>query len=152
MQTTRRVYLAIPIILAVTVVIAVRVIHHDPWRANNILGWIGADVYYPRSLSFAGDWVMVALSLVGDLGIAASCGIITFCYWVHRNHSLQLNPEALRLIGASFGLLSATHLMNMVTMFSGIYLLDLLVRSSAAAACCVTAVFTAKALLARPRR
>jgi hypothetical protein len=152
MKVVRRVYLAVPIILAVTIVLASRVIHHDPWHANSILGWMGADIYYPRSLSLLGDWVMVGLSLWADFWIVLGCGIITFSYWVHRNHSLQLNPEAIRLVGGSFGLLGATHLLNMATMFSGIYLVDLMVRSSAAAACCVTAAYTAKALLSRQRR
>jgi hypothetical protein len=151
MLTTRRVYLAIPIILAVTIVLAARIIHHDPWRANSLLGWMGADVYYPRYLSLLGDWVMVTLSLVTDFGITIGCGIIALSYWIHRTHSLQLNKEAIRMIGASFGLLALTHLLNMVTMVSGVYLLDLLVRSSAAAACCVTGAYTAMALLSRPR-
>lgn len=152
MRTQRHVYMAIPFLVIVTGVIAARIIHHDPWRTNSVLGWMGADVYYPRSLSLLGDWVMVTLSLAADFGIAAGCGLIAFSYWVHRNHSLQLNHEALILIGASFGLLGLTHLVNMATMYSGIYLLDLLFRSSAAAACCVTALYTAKALLSRTRR
>jgi hypothetical protein len=152
MRTTRRAYLAIPIILAITIVLAARVVHHDPWRANSVLGWMGADVYYPRNLSLIGDWVMVTLSLVADFGITAGCGIIAFSYWVHRTHSLQLNREAIRMIGASFGLVALTHLVNMATMVVGIYLLDLLIRSSAAAACCVTAAYTAMALLSPPRR
>jgi hypothetical protein len=152
MLTTRRVYLAIPILLVFTVVIAARIIHHDPWRANSFLGWMGADVYYPRNLSLLGDWVMVTLSLTADFGIVVGCGLIAYSYWVHQTHSLQLNPEALRVIGASFGLLALTHLANMATMFTGIYLLDLLVRSSAAAMCCVMGVFTAMALLPRRRR
>jgi hypothetical protein len=151
MRTARRVYWTVPFLVVVTGVIVSRIIHHDPWRTNSVLGWMGADVYSPRSLSLLGDWVMVALSLVADFGISVGCGLIAFSYWVHRNHALQLNHEALMLIGASFGLLALTHLVNMVTMYSGIYLLDLLVRASAGAACCVTALYTAKALLSRPR-
>jgi hypothetical protein len=152
MRTRKRVYWTIPFLAVVTFVIASRIIHHDPWRSNTIVGWLGADVYYPRNLSLIGDGVMVALSLTADLGITVGCGLIAFAYWVHRDHSLQLNPEALRLIGASFGLMAATHLVNVATMYSGIYLLDLLTRASAAAACCVTAIYTAKALLFRTRR
>jgi hypothetical protein len=152
MRTARRVYWTIPFLVLVTVATATRIIHHDPWRSNSVLGWMGADVYYARNLSLLGDLVMITLSLVADLGIAVGCGLIAFSYWVHRTHSVQLNHEALMLIGASFGLLALTHLVNMITMFSGVYLLDLLVRSSAAAACCVTAFYTAKALLSRMRR
>src|SRR5215213_4605207 len=152
MRTTRLVYWTIPLLAVVTGVIVTRIIHHDPWRTGSFLGWLGADVYYERSLSLLGDYVMVTLSLTADFGITVGCGVIAFSYWIHRKHSLQLNHEALILIGASFGLLSLTHAVNMITMYSGVYLLDLLVRSSAAAACCVMAFYTAKALLSRPRR
>lgn len=152
MRTARRVYWAIPFLAIVTGAIASRIIHHDPWRTNTVLGWLGADVYYQRSLSLLGDYVMIALSLTADFGIAVGCGIIAFSYWIHRKESLQLNHEALILTGASFALLALTHVINIATMYSGVYLLDLLVRSSAAAACCVTAFYTAKALLTRPRR
>jgi hypothetical protein len=152
MRTQRRVLLAIPFLAVVTGVAVSRIVHHDPWRSNSLLGWLGADVYYPRYLSLLGDWVMVWIQLTTDCGVVIGCGLIAYAYWIHRNHSVQLNPEAVRLIGASFGLLALTHLVNMVTMQSGIYLLDIMVRSSAAAACCVTAAYTAKALLSRPRR
>jgi hypothetical protein len=151
MRTRRRVYAAIPFLAVVGGVLVSRIVHHDPWRSNSLLGWLGADVYYPRYLALLGDWVMVWTQLATDFGIVVGCGLIAYAHWIHRNHSVQLNPEAIRLIGASFGLLAATHLVNMVTMQSGIYLLDIMVRSSAAAACCVTAAYTARALLSRPR-
>ena len=152
MIVRRRVFQTIPIIILVAIILASRIVHHDPWRSNSLLGWLGADVYYPRYLSLLGDWVMVYCSVAADLGIAAGCALIAYSYWVHRLHSIQLNSEAVRLISGSVGLLGATHLVNVATMYSGIFLLDLLVRSSAAAACCVTALYTAKALLSRLRR
>lgn len=152
MIVRRRVFQFIPFIAIVVAVVSSRIIQHDPWRSNSFLGWLGADVYYPRYLSLLGDWVMVYCSLAADVGIAAGCGLIAYSYWVHRSDSIQLNSEAVRLIGGSIGLVGLTHLVNAATMYSGVFLLDLLVRSSAAAACCVTALYTAQALLSRRRR
>jgi hypothetical protein len=152
MRTRRRVYAAIPFLAVVVGVVVSRIVHHDPWRSNSLLGWLGADVYYPRYLALLGDWVMVWVQLSTDFGIVVGCGLIAYAYWIHRNHSVQLNPEAVRLSGVSFGLLALAHMVNMITMQTGIYLLDIMVRSSAAAACCVTAAYTARALLSRPRR
>jgi len=152
MLVRRRVFQTIPILIALTLVVAWRIVGEDPWRTNTLLGWLGADVYYPRRLSFLGDGVMVALSIMADAGITIGCGLIAYCYWIYRNHSIQLSSEAIRLIAGSFALLGATHLANMATMFAGVYLLDLLIRSSATAACCVTAAYTARALLSLRRR
>jgi hypothetical protein len=148
----RRVLQILPVIVAATIVGVTRIVHNDPWRSNTILGWLGADVYYPRQLAFASDSVMVALSAIADAGIFAGCCLIALSYLIHRKRSLSLNPDAVNLVGASFGLVGLTHLVNLLTMYSGIYLLDLVTRSSAAAACCVTAIYTARELLSRRSR
>ena len=152
MMVQRRVFQILPIVVAATIVGVIRVVHNDPWRSNTLLGWLGADVYYPRELSFASDRVMVGLSLVADAGIVLGCCLIALSYLVHRRHSLSLNPDAVKLIGGSFGLVGLTHLTNLATMFTGIYLADLVLRSSAAAVCCVTAAYTTRELLSRARR
>jgi hypothetical protein len=148
----RRVLQTLPIIVIATIVGSLRIVHNDPWRSNTVLGWLGSDVYYPRNLLFAGDEFMSVMSEVADMGIWAGCCLTALAYLLHRRHSLSLNPDAVKLIGVSFGAVGLTHLVNVFTMYSGIYLLDLVVRSSAAAACCVTAAYTARELLSRARR
>jgi hypothetical protein len=147
MRVQRRIYWTLPVLAIVAAVLIAATLRHDPWRPDTILGWLGADIYYPRWILFLGDWMMMGLSLLADFCISLGCSIIALSFWLNRPHFVRLNHESMVLYAAVFLSLSVTHLIVMETMFSGVYLLDLMIRSAAASLCMVTAFFTARSLL-----
>jgi hypothetical protein len=147
MRVQRRIYWTLPVLAIVAAVLVFVTFRHDPWRDGTLTGWFGADIYYPRWILFLGDGMMMSLSLLADLCIGFGCGMIAVSFWVNRANLVRLNHESMVLYAAVFFSLSITHLVVMGTMFSGIFLLDLMIRSAAASLCMVTAFFTARFLL-----
>jgi hypothetical protein len=150
MRVQRRISWTIPVLIVVAAILITVTFRHDPWRSHTVLGWLGADVYYPRWIVYIGDWVMMALTTVADWFIAGGCVAIAFSFYENRNAVIRLNYESTILLSSTFVSIGAAHLVVTATMFSGIYLLDLLVRSAAASLTVVTAIFTVRALLWPP--
>lgn len=151
MRVTRRVYWTIPVLAVVAIALIVVASNQDPWREPTILGWLGADAYYPRWILFIGDRTMMTVATLADGSIFAACLVIAWSFWKNRNHVIRFNHESMILYAALFLSVGLTHLVVTFTLFSGVYLLDLLVRSAAASLCAVTAGFTVRALLWPPR-
>lgn len=151
MKVQRRISWTIPVLIVVASILIFAVDRHDPWRTHTLLGWLGADVYYPRWIVFIGDRTMMGLSIAADWSIAAGCGAISYSFYANRNAVIRFNHESSLLLSSTLAAIGLTHVVVTATMFSGVYLLDLLVRSAAASLTAVTAVFTVRALL-RPSK
>jgi len=149
MRIQRRIYWTLPVlgIVAGSLVIALVTKDPEPWRENTLTGWLGADAYYPRRLVFLGDWVMLWLSMLADFSIGVGTALMALSFWLRRRLVIRFNPESSILFAAVFGSVAATHIVVLWTMFVGVYLLDLLVRSAAGSLCMVTAIFTVRALV-----
>lgn len=147
MKVQRRISWTIPVLIIVASILIFAVDRHDPWRTHTLLGWFGADIYYPRWIVYIGDKTMMGLTTVADWLIAAGCGAISYSFYANRNAVIRFNHESSLLLSSTLASIGLTHLVVTATMLSGIYLLDLLVRSAAASLTTVTAVFTVRALL-----
>lgn len=147
MKVQRRISWIIPVLIVVAGILIFATYRHDPWRTHTLLGWLGADVYYPRWIVYIGDKTMMGLSLMADWGITVGCSAIAWSFFLNRDAVIRLNHESSLLLSSTLAAIGLTHLVATATMFSGIFLLDLLVRSAAASLTIVTAVFTVRALL-----
>lgn len=151
MKVQRRIYWALPVLGLLAAVLSFVVTQVDPERSHSAAGWLGADLYYPRWIVYVGDRVMMWTTGVADIAIATGCLIMAYSFWMHRRDQIHFNRESIVLLSALFLSVGLTHLVVTLTFLSGVYLLDLLVRSSAAAMCLVTSGFVARSLLWLPR-
>lgn len=149
MRVQRRIYWTLPVLGLLAAVLIFLVTQTDPERTHSAAGWLGGDAYYPRWIVYDSDRVMMWLTGLADCAIAAGCGLISYSFWNHRRDQVHFNPESIILFTFMFLSVGLTHLVVTLTFVSGVYLLDLLVRSSAAAMCLVTSAFVSKSLLSR---
>lgn len=111
----------------------------------NWLGRIlGADSYYAHAICLTNDPAIIAMYLVGDMTIWGSYMVIGLSLAVSYTGTMRLSRTATVLFGSFIFLCGMTHLTKSLTLFSGVYFLDLAVVLMTATVSGMTAVFTAR--------
>lgn len=108
---------------------------------TDILNFFGAERYSQHAICLTNDPVMIFLYVLSDLSTFASYFAIGLSLLIVP----QVPPERIRpamrlLFGAFIFLCGLSHLTSVITLFSGVYRLDILVRAAMAAVSVVTAV------------
>lgn len=108
---------------------------------SDILNFLGAERYSQHAICLTNDPVMIFLYVMSDLTTFVSY----FAIGLSLLLATQVPPERVRpsmrlLFGAFIFLCGLSHLTSVVTLFSGVYRLDILVRAAMAAVSVVTAV------------
>lgn len=108
---------------------------------TDILNFLGAERYSQHAICLTNDPLMIFLYVMSDLTTFFSY----FAIGLSLLLATRVPPERVRpsmrlLFGAFIFLCGLSHLTSVVTLFSGVYRLDILVRAAMAAVSIVTAV------------
>jgi hypothetical protein len=118
---------------------------------NALWEWLydasGASIYYQHAICLTNDPVIMTLYVASDLTIFLSYTLIGVSLLIHSRHTIRLSTRALGLYGAFIFLCGITHLTKTVTLFSGIYRVDVLVVAATAAVSAMTAALTVRETL-----
>jgi hypothetical protein len=109
-----------------------------------IASWLGASRYSEHALCLTNDPVMIFLFVAGDLTTAASYFTIGSSLIYYRTRVVQFSVVARGLYGSFIFLCGASHFTEVITMFTGVYRLDIMVTISMAVVSAFTAVVTWK--------
>lgn len=119
---------------------------HEGNSVMEYLTWfadvLGADRYYQHALCLTNDGVILILYVAADVTTFLSYFTIGTVLLSQKRHILELSPTALSMYGAFIFLCGLSHLTETLTLFWGIYRLDVLVSFAMAAVSAVTAAFT----------
>lgn len=108
---------------------------------NDLLNFFGAERYSQHSICLTNDPVMIFLYVLSDLSTFASYFAIGLALlFVGQVPPGRVRPTMRLLFGAFIFLCGLSHLTSVVTLFSGVYRLDILVRAAMAAVSVVTAI------------
>lgn len=111
-----------------------------------ILNWLydlsGANIFYAHAICLTNDPILMTLYVAGDLTTFASYMVIGGTLLVHRVHTMRFTTAALVLYGAFIALCGLSHLTKTLTLFVGMYRLDILVVAAMASVSAVTAGYT----------
>lgn len=113
---------------------------------QQIASFLGAERYSQHSICLSSDYLMLLLYTASDLVIFASYGVIGFCLLSKRQIIAEMNSAALTLFGAFIALCGMNHFTMVLTLFAGVYRLDIAVKAATAAVSAVTAFYTLVAL------
>lgn len=116
--------------------------------ARKIAHFLGSDAYYRHAICLTNDPLIIGLYLVGDLMVWASYMVIGLSLAVTFSGEMRLSRSATVLFGSFIFLCGLTHLTKSLTLFAGVYYLDLGVVLVTAAVSATTAVFTAREAVA----
>jgi hypothetical protein len=115
------------------------------WDAfYKVMQILGSDVYVPHSYCLAGDPVLMTLYLSGDFVIFLSYVVIGVSLMFTDPTRINLTPAMRVMYGAFIFFCGLSHFTKTMTLFSGIYRLDVLVVFITAAVSAVCAVITAQ--------
>lgn len=104
---------------------------------------LGADRYSQHSICLTNDPLMIFLFTFGDLTIWGSYMVIGIALLSKRVNTMTLSPAALVLYGSFIFLCGLSHFAHVLTLFSGIYRLEVVIIATTAAVSVVTAYVTA---------
>lgn len=108
---------------------------------TDILDFFGAERYSQHSICLTNDPIMIFLYVFSDLMTFVSYFAIGLSLlFVTRVPPARVRPTMRLLFGAFIFLCGLSHLTSVVTLFSGVYRLDILVRAAMAAVSVVTAI------------
>jgi len=108
---------------------------------TDILDFFGAERYSQHSICLTNDPIMIFLYVFSDLTTFASYFAIGLSLlFAARVPPARIRPAMRLLFGAFIFLCGLSHLTSVVTLFSGVYRLDILVRAAMAAVSIVTAI------------
>lgn len=110
---------------------------------TDVADFFGASVYAQHALCLSNDPILMALYVASDMATAASYFVIGLTLLFKQAKGIAFSPAALKLFGAFIFLCGASHATMTLTLFSGMYRLDILVRVAMAGVSSATAVFTA---------
>ena len=102
----------------------------------------GATIYYAHSICITSDPVLMALYVAADMTTYLSYMVIGITLLVYRVSTIRMSRAALTLYGAFIFLCGLSHLTKTLTLFAGIYRIDIMVVALMAAVSAVTAVLT----------
>lgn len=112
---------------------------------EHVLNLLGAGTYYQHAICLTNDPYIIGLYLVGDLAIWGSYMVIGLSLAVlYTGESMRLTRVATFLFGAFIFLCGMTHLTKSLTLFFGVYYLDLAVVLATATVSTMTAALTGR--------
>jgi hypothetical protein len=111
---------------------------------QTIADWLGASSYYGHAICLTNDQFIIGLYLLGDLSIWISYTIIGGSLALTFTGVMRLTRSATVLYGLFIFLCGLSHFTKSLTLFAGVYLLDLAVVLACAAVSSLTAAFTAR--------
>lgn len=115
---------------------------------RQIVGFLGGDTYYRHAICLTNDPAIIVLYVLGDLTVWASYMVIGLSLGLTFSGSMRLSRTATVLFGAFIFLCGLTHLTKTLTMFAGVYYLDLATVLVTASVSAVTAGYTAREAIA----
>ena len=104
-----------------------------------LLSALGADRYYPHAICLSYDPLMLSAYSIINLIIWASYMVIGAALLIYRLHRIRITRLSFNLFAAFIILCGLTHLTDAVTLYSGLYRLDLLARIATAVVSAATA-------------
>lgn len=107
----------------------------------DIANFFGADRYSQHSICLANDPIALILYVAADLTTWASYFAIGLTLLLKQARGIAFSRTALMLFGAFIFLCGLSHFTMVLTLFWGVYYLDIMVRALMAAVSAVTAVF-----------
>jgi hypothetical protein len=120
------------------------------WTA--ILNFLGAERYSQHAICLTNDPVMIFLYVISDLSTFAAYFVIGLTLLLaSRVPPSRVRPSMRLLFGAFIFLCGLSHLTMVLTLFSGVYRLDILVRAAMGAVSLVTAIAVVGDYLATKR-
>lgn len=114
---------------------------------QDFLNALGADVYSAHSLCLTNDPSLIALYVMGHLVTWGSYFVIGLALLAKRRHVFALNSRATLLFGGFILLCGLFHLAHTITLFLGVYRLEVAIMIVVATISAVTAVHTAQGLV-----
>ena len=108
---------------------------------TTIANFFGANIYAQHSVCLTADPAIMTLYVASDLSTWLAYFVLAGCLLIRRNRSFHLNSTATLMFGAFIGLCGLTHLTMTLTLFVGVYRLDVLMRAATAGVSVVTAYF-----------
>lgn len=112
--------------------------------------WLGASSYYEHAMCLTNDPVLIALYVWGDGVTFLSYMVIGSTLLVRRGVIMKFTPQSTALYGSFIFLCGLSHLTKTLTVFIGVYRLDVMVVAAMAAVSAATAFLTAKEWWERP--
>jgi hypothetical protein len=103
---------------------------------------LGASRYAQHALCLTNDPLLMILYVAGDLTTFLAYFVIGLVLISKKRHILELSPTALAMYGAFIFLCGLSHLTETLTLFTGIYRLDVMVTAAMASVSAVTAAYT----------
>lgn len=107
---------------------------------------LGADVYAQHAICISSDPLLMTLYVASDMTTSLAYFAIGISLLLKRHLIAELSAQAIALYGSFIVLCALSHLTMTLTLFVGIYRLDIAVRAAMAAVSAVTAVYTVIAL------
>lgn len=104
---------------------------------------LGAAQYQQHAICLTNDPILMILYVAADLTTWVAYSVIGLALLVKRAEKITLSPAARGMFGAFIFLCGLSHLTMVLTLFVGVYRLDIMVRVVMAAVSAVTAVFVA---------
>ncbi|WP_407523686.1 hypothetical protein [Methylobacterium oryzisoli] len=113
---------------------------------ETIAGILGADRYAAHAICLTNDPIIMTVYIASDGMTALSYFVIGASLAIHRTVIAQFSPTAIGMYAAFIFLCGLSHLTMTLTLFTGVYRLDIAVRAAMAAVSAVTAFYTALAV------
>lgn len=117
---------------------------NDLW--TRLLNALGADVYAQHALCISNDPILMVLYVASDMTTSIAYIAMGVSLIFKRHLIAELNAQAIALYGAFILLCGLSHSTMTMTLFSGVYRLDIAVRAAMASVSAITAVYTILAL------
>ena len=109
--------------------------------STELLNFLGAERYSQHALCLTNDPVMIFLYVLSDLTTFSAYFVIGLILLVTTGVPVaRVRPSMRLLYGAFIFLCGLSHLTMVLTLFSGVYRLDIIVRAAMGAVSAVTAI------------
>lgn len=118
---------------------------------KTIADWLGAERYSEHAICLTNDPLMMTIYVAGDGVTFLSYVVMGTALIISRNREVVLNGQTRLLGGAFIFLCGLSHLTDTITMFTGVYRLDVMVTAAMAGVSAATAIITAGKLSGSPR-
>lgn len=112
-----------------------------------ILDFWGAERYSQHAICLTNDPLMIWIYTVADMLIFISYFMISAVLLLCRSRGITPEPVAFALFGSFIMACGLTHLTKTLTLFTGVYRLDVLVVVATASISAFTALFVLKGAL-----
>lgn len=107
-----------------------------------LLDFLGAGRYFKHAICLTDDPLMISLYTFSDLATWAAYFVIGITLLRSRARPFEFSYELRLLYGAFIFLCGLSHLTGVMTLYSGVYRLDIMVRAAMAGVSVTTAYLT----------